>query len=95
MQEKFTLTTDADGRLCITAEWTDGDDIRTAAGMDRHVETVPIAEIHPSRLTHTVMKLTLWEAKHKRPFAEEAKKPFDWDEYHKLQAEKFNRVSNG
>lgn len=82
MTEKFTLTTDAKRRLCITAEWVDAGELEEAEGMAKHVETVPIEDIHPSRLFYTIMILTLWKAKELgHTFAEEASRPYDKDTY--------------
>ena len=73
--EKFSLVADATGRLCIMAE---GNVMMNAEDEAvKWVDTVPVSDIHPSRLNLAVLMLTLWKARENgRTFAEEARLPY-------------------
>lgn len=54
MSEKYTLTSDSKGRLCITAEWND-EKKNDGVPPIRNAESVLLADIHPSRMTYIGM----------------------------------------
>lgn len=73
-KEKFTLTADTTGRLCVTVEWEDKDDTKALCAM-RHAESIPVADIHPSRLCYIGLIEALICRKDGATWAERMKTP--------------------